>query len=74
MTEGSLTTLKQCLQVADSLREENDYLATAVEMVYLRHLHFDDNIYAGQLAHLLMPKPLYIAFCYCQYSSTRGFS
>lgn len=64
LAEGSLTTLKQCLFVADLLRRENDYLATAVQVAYLPRLHFDDDAYAAQLAYLLMPKTLYSVFCH----------
>ena len=66
LTEGSLTTLKQCLLVADLLRGHDDYLAAAVRVGYLRRLRFDDTAYAAQLAHLLMPRPLYVAFCHYQ--------
>ena len=64
LTEGSLTTLKHCLLVADLLRGYDDYLAIAVQVGYLRRLHFNNNAYAAQLAHLLMPRPLYVAFCH----------
>lgn len=62
--EGSLPTLKECLLVADTLRSEDPYLAIAVQYFYLPCLHFGDDAYAAQLARLLMPRPLYVAFCH----------
>ncbi|WP_445991661.1 DUF7674 family protein [Hymenobacter aerilatus] len=60
--EGSLTTLKECLMVADLLRAEDEQLAHAIQNTYLRGLHFKQNAYAAQLARLLMPSQLYAVF------------
>ncbi|MBC6611549.1 hypothetical protein H8B15_11475 [Hymenobacter sp. BT507] len=60
--EGSLTTLKECLMVADMLRAEDEQLAYAIQNTYLRGLHFKQSTYSAQLARLLMPTQLYAVF------------
>lgn len=60
--EGSLTTLKECLMVADILRAEDEQLARAIQNTYLQRLHFQRSAYSTQLAQLLMPTQLYAVF------------
>lgn len=60
--EGNLTTLKQCLAVADLLCDEDEQLEQAIQHTYLHHLRFKNTAYSMQLARLLMPIHLYTMF------------
>jgi len=62
-----LTRLGQCFAVAEQLLYRgDDYLACAIETVYLPGLHLDDAPGEAALARQLMPPRLYRAYLHQQ--------
>jgi hypothetical protein len=60
-----LEVLRHCFAVADYLlRHADQYLARAIENVYLHGLHLDGSTAHLHLAHQLMPQGLYQAYCH----------
>jgi hypothetical protein len=60
-----LAVLRHCFAVADSLlRHADQYLARAIENVYLHGLHLDGSTAHLHLAQQLMPQGLYRAYCH----------